>query len=190
MAETGQEWQEGREGRWRRRWWWRWSWERWWWRRRRWCPRRREPWRRCRIDRPAYWRCSDRRGCRTSIAAATAAPATAETAAPVGTAAGTVAVLAFGVPTAVGSAAALGPPAAILDHLPAYHFPGQPAPMALWFLLCPLPRSFLEQASPERLFTFRRGLYFHVWGCLALVCETSADKLFARAVPCVFLGFP
>ncbi|CAI7800754.1 unnamed protein product [Closterium sp. NIES-54] len=34
------------------------------------------------------------------------------------------------------------------------------------------------------------GSAFRVWGCLALVRDTSADKLSARAVPCVFLGFP
>ncbi|CAI7892554.1 unnamed protein product [Closterium sp. NIES-53] len=31
---------------------------------------------------------------------------------------------------------------------------------------------------------------FHVWGCLALVYNTSADKLSACAIPYVFLGFP
>ncbi|CAI7868408.1 unnamed protein product [Closterium sp. NIES-53] len=34
------------------------------------------------------------------------------------------------------------------------------------------------------------GSAFHVWGCLTLVRDTSADKLLARAIPCVFLGFP
>ncbi|CAI7900329.1 unnamed protein product [Closterium sp. NIES-53] len=34
------------------------------------------------------------------------------------------------------------------------------------------------------------GSAFHVWGCLALVRDTFADKLSARAIPCVFLGFP
>ncbi|CAI7875615.1 unnamed protein product, partial [Closterium sp. NIES-53] len=34
------------------------------------------------------------------------------------------------------------------------------------------------------------GSAFHVWGCLALVRDTSADKLWARAIPCVFLSFP
>ncbi|CAI7884457.1 unnamed protein product [Closterium sp. NIES-54] len=34
------------------------------------------------------------------------------------------------------------------------------------------------------------GSAFHVWGCLALVRDTSADKLSAHAIPCVFLGFP
>ncbi|CAI7733585.1 unnamed protein product [Closterium sp. NIES-53] len=31
---------------------------------------------------------------------------------------------------------------------------------------------------------------FRVWGCLALVRNTSADKISPRAVSCVFLGFP
>ncbi|CAI7892538.1 unnamed protein product [Closterium sp. NIES-54] len=30
---------------------------------------------------------------------------------------------------------------------------------------------------------------FRVWGSCAIVCDTSADKLSARAIPCVFLGF-
>ncbi|CAI5457664.1 unnamed protein product [Closterium sp. Yama58-4] len=34
------------------------------------------------------------------------------------------------------------------------------------------------------------GSAFCVWGCLALVRDTSADKLLACAIPCVFLGFP
>ncbi|CAI7732348.1 unnamed protein product [Closterium sp. NIES-53] len=46
--------------------------------------------------------------------------------------------------------------------------------------------------SPTSLWTRSPGgaLEFHVWGCLALVRNTSADKLVARAIPCVFLGFP
>ncbi|CAI7931055.1 unnamed protein product [Closterium sp. NIES-54] len=28
------------------------------------------------------------------------------------------------------------------------------------------------------------------WGSYAFVCDTSADKLSSRAIPCVFLGFP
>ncbi|CAI7923632.1 unnamed protein product, partial [Closterium sp. NIES-53] len=28
-----------------------------------------------------------------------------------------------------------------------------------------------------------------VWGSRAFVCDTSADKLFSRAIPCIFLGF-
>ncbi|CAI7818146.1 unnamed protein product [Closterium sp. NIES-54] len=31
---------------------------------------------------------------------------------------------------------------------------------------------------------------FRVWGFRAFVCNTSADKLSACAIPCVFLGFP
>ncbi|CAI7863413.1 unnamed protein product [Closterium sp. NIES-53] len=31
---------------------------------------------------------------------------------------------------------------------------------------------------------------FRVWGSQDFVCDTSADKLSSRAVPCVFLGFP
>ncbi|CAI7801443.1 unnamed protein product, partial [Closterium sp. NIES-53] len=34
------------------------------------------------------------------------------------------------------------------------------------------------------------ALVFQVWGSRAFVCDTSADKLSARAIPCVFLGFP
>ncbi|CAI7849367.1 unnamed protein product [Closterium sp. NIES-54] len=46
------------------------------------------------------------------------------------------------------------------------------------------------EASPTRLWTSDPavGLAFRVY--LALVCDTSADKLSARAIPCVFLGFP
>ncbi|CAI7759047.1 unnamed protein product, partial [Closterium sp. NIES-53] len=31
---------------------------------------------------------------------------------------------------------------------------------------------------------------FRVWGSHAFLCDTSADNLSARAIPCVFLGFP
>ncbi|CAI7871813.1 unnamed protein product, partial [Closterium sp. NIES-54] len=31
---------------------------------------------------------------------------------------------------------------------------------------------------------------FHVWGCRAFVRDTSVDNLSARAIPCVFFGFP
>ncbi|CAI7795587.1 unnamed protein product [Closterium sp. NIES-54] len=34
------------------------------------------------------------------------------------------------------------------------------------------------------------ALVFRVWGSRAFVCDTSAVKLSARAIPCVFLGFP
>ncbi|CAI7931554.1 unnamed protein product [Closterium sp. NIES-54] len=53
-------------------------------------------------------------------------------------------------------------------------------------------RVLRPEASPTSLWTEPPGVgsTFHVWGCLALVRDTSADKLSARAVPCVFLGFP
>ncbi|CAI7838862.1 unnamed protein product [Closterium sp. NIES-54] len=46
--------------------------------------------------------------------------------------------------------------------------------------------------SPTSLWTGSPGVgsAFRVWGCLALVRDTSADKLSARAIHCVFLGFP
>ncbi|CAI5502008.1 unnamed protein product [Closterium sp. Naga37s-1] len=54
------------------------------------------------------------------------------------------------------------------------------------------PRVSRPEASPTSLWTGSPGVEsaFRVWGCLALVRDTSADKLSARAVPCVFLGFP
>ncbi|CAI7853726.1 unnamed protein product [Closterium sp. NIES-53] len=54
------------------------------------------------------------------------------------------------------------------------------------------PRVSRPEASPTSLWTGSPGvgLVFHVWGYLALVRDTSADKLSARAIPCVFLGFP
>ncbi|CAI7812952.1 unnamed protein product [Closterium sp. NIES-54] len=53
------------------------------------------------------------------------------------------------------------------------------------------PRVSRPGDSPTSLWTGspRVALEFHVWGCLALVRNTSADKLSARAIPCVFLGF-
>ncbi|CAI7894704.1 unnamed protein product [Closterium sp. NIES-53] len=46
-------------------------------------------------------------------------------------------------------------------------------------------------ASPTCLWTGSPGVgsAFRVWGCLALVRDTSADKLSACTVPCIFLGF-
>ncbi|CAI7881209.1 unnamed protein product [Closterium sp. NIES-53] len=54
------------------------------------------------------------------------------------------------------------------------------------------PRVSWPEASPTSLWTGSPGVAsrFRVWGCLALVCDTSTDKLSPRAVPCVFLGFP
>ncbi|CAI7868614.1 unnamed protein product [Closterium sp. NIES-53] len=54
------------------------------------------------------------------------------------------------------------------------------------------PRVSQPEVSPTSLWSGSPGaaLRFHVWGCLALVCDTSADKISLRAVSCVFLGFP
>ncbi|CAI7770423.1 unnamed protein product [Closterium sp. NIES-54] len=54
------------------------------------------------------------------------------------------------------------------------------------------PHVSRPEASPTSLWTGSPGVgsAFRVWGCLALVRHTSADKLSARSVPCVFLGFP
>ncbi|CAI7850688.1 unnamed protein product, partial [Closterium sp. NIES-54] len=54
------------------------------------------------------------------------------------------------------------------------------------------PRVSQPGASPTSLWTGFPGVpsEIHVWGCLVLVRDTSADKLSARAIPSVFLGFP
>ncbi|CAI7798506.1 unnamed protein product [Closterium sp. NIES-54] len=54
------------------------------------------------------------------------------------------------------------------------------------------PRVSWPEASPTSLWTGSPGAAscFRIWGCLALVRDTSADKLSPRALPCVFLGFP
>ncbi|CAI7857773.1 unnamed protein product [Closterium sp. NIES-54] len=54
------------------------------------------------------------------------------------------------------------------------------------------PRVSRPEASPTCLWTRSSGVgsAFRVLGCLALVWDTSADKLLARAIPCIFLGFP
>ncbi|CAI7789772.1 unnamed protein product [Closterium sp. NIES-53] len=54
------------------------------------------------------------------------------------------------------------------------------------------PRVSWPEASPTSLWTGSLGVAseFRVWGCLALVRDTSADKLSAGALPCVFLGIP
>ncbi|CAI7889420.1 unnamed protein product [Closterium sp. NIES-53] len=53
------------------------------------------------------------------------------------------------------------------------------------------PRVFLPETSPTLLWTGKVGdaSRFRVWGAHAFVRDTTADKLSARAVPCVFLGF-
>ncbi|CAI7781130.1 unnamed protein product [Closterium sp. NIES-54] len=55
-----------------------------------------------------------------------------------------------------------------------------------------LPCVSRPEVSPTCLWTRSPGVgsAFHVWCCLALVHDTSADKLSARAILCVFLGFP
>ncbi|CAI7922268.1 unnamed protein product [Closterium sp. NIES-54] len=54
------------------------------------------------------------------------------------------------------------------------------------------PRVSLLETSPILRWTGQVGYasVFRVWGSHAFVCDTSADKLSARAIPCVFLGFP
>ncbi|CAI7857369.1 unnamed protein product [Closterium sp. NIES-54] len=51
--------------------------------------------------------------------------------------------------------------------------------------------SMIHAAAPHFLWPFAVGdaSLFRVWGCRAFVWDTSANKLSARAIPCVFLGF-
>ncbi|CAI7906521.1 unnamed protein product [Closterium sp. NIES-54] len=60
---------------------------------------------------------------------------------------------------------------------------------ALLLNLC--PRVSLPETSPTLRWTGTVGdaSVFQVWGSHAFVRDTSADKLSARAIPCVFLGF-
>ncbi|CAI7733304.1 unnamed protein product, partial [Closterium sp. NIES-53] len=53
------------------------------------------------------------------------------------------------------------------------------------------PRVSLPETSPTLRWTgeFGDASMFRVWGSRAFVRDTSADKLSARAIPCVFLGF-
>ncbi|CAI7750523.1 unnamed protein product [Closterium sp. NIES-53] len=53
------------------------------------------------------------------------------------------------------------------------------------------PRVSLLETSPTLRWTGEVGnaSVFRVWGSRAFVCDTSADKLPPRAIPCVFLGF-
>ncbi|CAI7768983.1 unnamed protein product [Closterium sp. NIES-54] len=53
------------------------------------------------------------------------------------------------------------------------------------------PRVSFPETSPTLRWTGKVGnaSVFRVWGSRAFVCDTSADKLSARAIPCVFLGF-
>ncbi|CAI7899938.1 unnamed protein product [Closterium sp. NIES-54] len=54
------------------------------------------------------------------------------------------------------------------------------------------PRVYLPKTSPTLRWTGEVGdaSVFRVWGSRAFVRDTSVDKLSARAIPCVFLGFP
>ncbi|CAI7813990.1 unnamed protein product [Closterium sp. NIES-53] len=77
-------------------------------------------------------------------------------------------------------------------HAPAPHFMW---PFAVRYAAHQLnlwPRVSLPEASPTLRWMGKVGdaLVFRVWGSRAFVRDTSADKLSARAVPCVFLGFP
>ncbi|CAI7804923.1 unnamed protein product [Closterium sp. NIES-54] len=53
------------------------------------------------------------------------------------------------------------------------------------------PRVSLPEISPTLRWTGKVGdaSVFRVWGSRSFVRDTSADKLSARAIPCVFLGF-
>ncbi|CAI7875586.1 unnamed protein product [Closterium sp. NIES-53] len=53
------------------------------------------------------------------------------------------------------------------------------------------PRVSLPETSPTLRWTWKVGdaSVFRVWGSRAFVRDTSADKLSAHAIPCVFLGF-
>ncbi|CAI7811445.1 unnamed protein product [Closterium sp. NIES-53] len=53
------------------------------------------------------------------------------------------------------------------------------------------PRVSLPETSPTLRWTGKVGdaSVFRVWGSRAFVRDTSADKLSARAIPCIFLGF-
>ncbi|CAI7752595.1 unnamed protein product [Closterium sp. NIES-53] len=59
-------------------------------------------------------------------------------------------------------------------------------PLNLW------PRVSLPKNSPTQRWTGEVGdaSVFWVWGSRAFVRDTSVDKIFARSIPCVFLGFP
>ncbi|CAI7799434.1 unnamed protein product [Closterium sp. NIES-53] len=67
-------------------------------------------------------------------------------------------------------------------------------PFAIWYAANQLnlwPRVSLPETSPTLRWTGEVGdaSVFRVWGSRASVCDTSADKLSAHAIPCVFLGF-
>ncbi|CAI7900263.1 unnamed protein product [Closterium sp. NIES-54] len=68
-------------------------------------------------------------------------------------------------------------------------------PFAVWYAAHQLNlwlRVSLPETSPTLHWTGEVGdaSVFRVWGSRAFVRDTFADKLFARAIPCVFLSFP
>ncbi|CAI7878616.1 unnamed protein product [Closterium sp. NIES-53] len=76
-------------------------------------------------------------------------------------------------------------------HAPAPHFLW---PFAVRYAAHQLnlwPRVSLSETLPTLRWTGKVGdvSVFRVWGSRAFVCDMSADKLSARAIPCVFLGF-
>ncbi|CAI7783492.1 unnamed protein product [Closterium sp. NIES-53] len=77
-------------------------------------------------------------------------------------------------------------------HAAAPHFMW---PFVVWYATHQLnlwPRVSLPETSPTLRWTGKVGdaLVFRIWGSRAFVRDTSANKLSARAIPCVFLGFP
>ncbi|CAI7871171.1 unnamed protein product [Closterium sp. NIES-54] len=67
-------------------------------------------------------------------------------------------------------------------------------PFAVWYAAHQLnlwPRVSLPETSPTLRWTGKVGdaSMFRAWGSFAFVRDMSADKLSARAIPCVFLGF-
>ncbi|CAI7828193.1 unnamed protein product [Closterium sp. NIES-53] len=76
-------------------------------------------------------------------------------------------------------------------HAAAPHFLWR---FVVWYVAHQLnlwPLVSLPETSPTMRWTGKVGdaSVFRVWGSRAFVRDTSADKLFARAIPCVFLGF-
>ncbi|CAI7804482.1 unnamed protein product [Closterium sp. NIES-54] len=68
-------------------------------------------------------------------------------------------------------------------------------PFAVWYAAHQFnlwPCFSLLETSPTLRWTGKVGnaSVFRVWGSRAIVRDTSADKLSARTIPCVFLGFP
>ncbi|CAI7855568.1 unnamed protein product [Closterium sp. NIES-54] len=68
-------------------------------------------------------------------------------------------------------------------------------PFAVWYVAHQLnlwPHVSLPETSPTLRWTGEVGdvSVFWVWGSRAFVRDTSADKLSARAIPCVFIDFP